>query len=64
MHYEKYYMLEWTWRYLDGKYSYSDSKTFATEEEINKFHLELMSNQYIEVLWCRKARYETWGSKG
>ena len=60
MYYEKYYALNWTWKYLDGTYCYSEYKVFETEEEANKFRMELFGNSGIEVVYCKQTREEYW----
>ena len=60
MYYEKYYALNWTWKYLDGTYCYSEHKVFDTEKEVNKFRLELFDNPEIEVVYCKQTCEECW----
>ena len=60
MYYEKNYTLNWTWKYLDGTYCYSEYKGFNTEAEVNRFRLDLFSNPEIEVVYCKQTFEEYW----
>ena len=64
MHYEKTYIVKWTWRYLDSKYCYSECKYFDTEIEANRFFLDLFQDPNIEIVWCQKIYEETWNKRG
>lgn len=43
MKYEHYYELRWTWHRPNSIYCYSDFKCFDTEQERNKFALDLFA---------------------
>ena len=60
MQYEKYYELRWGWCYIGSNYCYNEYKVFLTEQEINEFHLGLINNPTIKVVWCKKIRIEDW----
>ena len=60
IYYEKFYEVEYTWRYVDSNYYYTESRTFITELESNKFILELKDNPNIEVVRCKQSFYRLW----
>ena len=64
MHYERNYIVKWTWRYLDKKYCYSECKYFDTESEANHFFFGLFHDSNIEIVWCQKICEETWNKRG
>lgn len=59
-YYEKCYVVNYTWRYIDGKYYYTETQTFNTEEESNQFVLELKDNPNIEVVRYKQGFYQLW----
>ena len=59
-YYEKCYEVEYTWRYIDGKYYYTEKQSFNTEEESNQFVLELKDNPNIEVVRYKQSFYQLW----
>ena len=58
--FEMYYVLHWTYHYIDGIYYYSKSKRFETEAELNRFRLELCHRSDIEVVEWEKQYRERW----
>lgn len=63
MHYEKYYALNWTWRYRNSTYCHSEYKIFDTQEEMDSFVLNILRNDDIEIVWCKKSFEEIWEKK-
>ena len=60
MYYEKYYALNWTWKYEGSTYCHSEYKCFETEEEVNTFRQELFNDPSIEVVYCKQTFEEYW----
>lgn len=60
MYYEKYYALNWTWKYVDSTYCHSEYKCFETEEGVIAFRQELFNDPSIEVVYCKQTFEEYW----
>ena len=60
MKYKKYYKLKWTWHYINSVKVYTDGKYFSSEAELNKYTLDLFSDNTVEILWCEKNISEVW----
>lgn len=59
-YHEKCYEVEYTWRYIDSNYYYTETQTFNTALECNKFILELKDNSNIEIVRYKKSAYDLW----
>lgn len=60
IYHERFYEVEYTWRYVGGNYYYHESRTFSTEAESDKFVLELKDNPNIEVVRYKQSFYKLW----
>lgn len=60
IYHERFYEVEYTWRYLGSNYYYTESRTFTTALESNKFVLELKDNPNIEVVRYKQSFYQLW----
>ena len=58
--FEQYYVIRWTFRYINSKFFYSKCRRFETEQEANKFKFWLMHNKEIEVKEYSKEFVEKW----
>lgn len=59
--FEQYYVIRWTFRYIDSKYYYSKCRRFETEQEANQFKFYLLHKEDIEVVEYEKDFVEKWG---
>lgn len=60
VYHERFYEVEYTWRYVDSNYYYTESRTFTTELESNKFVLELKDNPNIDIVRYKQSFYQLW----
>ena len=63
MHYERVYIVKWTWHYLDKKYCYSECKYFDTESEANQFFFGLFHDPTLKLCGFKKF-VKKLGTKG
>ena len=57
---EKYWSLNWTWKYTGGEYCWSEYKVFETEEETREFMKQQFNNPSIKIVWCELASHEVY----
>ena len=61
--FEHYYVIRYTFRYVDGTYYYTKYKRLETEQGANQFKFWLLHNDEIEVVEYEKSFVEKWIKK-